>query len=144
MPKIATIVFNDSSLRKSPLPAEILAKIMNGLPYGSQIVGFREIPNFPVGPDDIYILVENDSFIDTPDGSLISSYPQIEVEFRQDNIGNISISGMSFEKAMGVKIPPPPKPADVLRCYFPVYKKYIGILESYNYCTSCGKKEGEH
>lgn len=151
MAKIATVKFNSQQLLQNPIPAELMERIFRGMPHGSRIVGMRDGVDY-YGAYASYLLIMNDSFIETPDGAVLEAYPQIEITFQRDSIGNINISEINFEKAMGLKIPKPPGfiptavPAAVPAYCYPTWKKYDSLLpgNSFNYCTKCGKKEGEH
>lgn len=130
--RVATIAFNDVSLAQDPISAELMQKMFQGLPSDSKLSGMREVNGV------LYLIIECPAFQEQPAYSYIYDLPRIEVFFMRDGNGKVYLSGMDFTKAMGLNVPPPPP-----KCR-PSYTKYTGLNEVYNYCTNCGKKEGEH
>lgn len=95
-------------------------QMLSFLPKDSKILGF----DYDGGTSCQYIFVGSDIFKDVPDGMIPTD---IIPNFNRDNSGIITCTGFNFSDA-------------VLQCVH-VWKEYVGVMNRFNYCTKCNKKD---
>lgn len=150
--RYASIPFLKFSISKS-FNVENIKVLFDLLPKDSHLV-----ETFIDVYDMCYLVVQSSEFVDSPNTYPVPKLPQIVVVLSSNRIDYINMydaldpavtSRASVAKAKNLaglpsvaeisKASVPP-----LNCYYPVWKMYKGFIDSYEYCTTCGKKKGEH
>lgn len=157
--RLAKLTVTDAVSTNFMISAKLLGQALQNLPGDVKFVGvFR-------GSYASSLIFSSDDFRETPNGTHYEDLPEIQVRFSKDMNGTPQFDYIDWSAACdgpagrfaGIRNLPgssggpqslpksaapftPPK----LNCYTPRYKQYVGIMDTYKYCTHCGRKESEH